>query len=228
MITKLQPWKDFETRAIDDQRVEAKLNQYRESIESLGENEQVLDVLLLSLARQELVAEQLFAELGKLRAVVAAQNFVMNDESASQFVMGLRDSLEIKASHPLQRADGFYGLEKTGAGLSFRWTGPDTRFQFSLPINRSEVRKLELHILDSLQVDDLKELQCYADGFLVESELVRSGDSYVFKATLDARDVATQTSLVFQLPRALSPAEISTDSDDDRPLGLAFHKLVIA
>lgn len=131
----------------------------------------------------------------------------------------LPHTVEISAMEHLLARDGFYALEYADDGTAFRWTGPERTFTFSFYVDRNRPLQLTLDSLSNLQT-----VEAFVDGLPLRSQVQPQGAGYRLLATLEPRESAEATQLIFVIPSVSVPR----DSEDRRLLGIAFCRLSVS
>ena len=162
-------------------------------------------------------------ELAALTEYQSARDSWLTLEAAAAGNARLPRRVVIEPDQLLRQQDGFYGIEHTADNVTFRWTGPSTRFSFDVFIDRTYGADLRLDALNCIDFEIQKDLLLVADGETISLDITPQGTGFVASARLPARDGAEGTNLVFVLPAVLMPPE----SADQRALGIAFGRLVL-
>ncbi|MEQ1779744.1 MAG: hypothetical protein ABMA14_00170 [Hyphomonadaceae bacterium] len=162
-------------------------------------------------ARQELLSDMLAA--GSLA-----------DEPAAAFSdADLPKELKISADHKLDADAGFYWLEHNGEGVAFRWTGPNTVFEFGLVVSRAAPMLIKIEMMSTVDDKNIDEAQCFVDGKRVDVSSARdeNGAGFVLQCIAPPRSRPGLTALKVYTPYVRSA------SGDDRAIGVAFSSLSV-
>ena len=185
--------------------------------------------------RQTFVA-RLVRELAELRVAISrieARQELLSDvlaagsltEEASAPISDseLPKELKISADHRLDSDAGFYWLEHNGEGVPFRWTGPNTVFEFGLVVSRAEPMLIKIEMVSTVDEKNIDEAQCFVDGKRVEVSSTRaeSGPGFVLECIAPPRSRPGSTALKVYTPYVRSAG------GDDREIGVAFSTLSV-
>lgn len=159
--------------------------------------------------RQDLLADIMAA--GSLTE--DAPEIVQNDD--------LPTEMTIQADHRLDPAAGFYWLEHNSTGEAFRWTGPDTTFEFELVISRAKPLLVRVSLVATIDERNIDEARCMVDGREIECTIVKGAavGSFDIECVAPPRSRGGATSFKVYTPY-VQPA-----SGDDRAIGVAFASL---
>ena len=137
------------------------------------------------------------------------------------------ESVDIKADQMLY-ASNWYGVEHRDE-MPFRWSGPMKMSAITFRVDRAETRKFQLHIVDVLNSKFLEEMEVYADGLKINSDLEQSesGELRLMCGILPATLQVMPTELTFVLSGISTPSEMGGNSKDTRPLGIAVSRLYV-
>lgn len=162
-------------------------------------------------SRQELLAEIMGA--GSLTE--EAPEVVKNEELPTEVV--------VHADHRLDPAAGFYWLEHGRSGEAFRWTGPDTIFEFYLVVSRANPVLIRIDLLSTIDERNIEEAQCIVDGRMMECAAVRtSTGGFSLECVAPARIRGGPTSVKVYTPY------VRAVSGDERAIGVAFSSLRVS
>jgi len=116
------------------------------------------------------------------------------------------------------------GLEE--GGTPFRWTGPETVSTLDFPLETQSDVILKLRIINAAALDILESLSLSVNDSPVELEtILQQGNLAVMQAVIPKKNLKSDrnfTRLTFSVDRTTI---INPDSSDNRPVGLAFHRL---
>jgi len=162
-------------------------------------------------ARQELLADIMGA--GSLTE--EAPEIVKNEELPTEVL--------VQADHRLDPAAGFYWLEHGRSGEPFRWTGPDTIFEFDLIVSRATPVLIRVDMLSTVDERNIEEAQCIVDGRMIECAAVKSASGgFSLECIAPARVRGGPTSLKVYTPYVRSVG------GDERAIGVAFNALTVS
>ncbi|MGB3494559.1 MAG: hypothetical protein WBA57_17660 [Elainellaceae cyanobacterium] len=114
----------------------------------------------------------------------------------------------------------------TEGGTPFRWTGPEVVSTLDFPVATTADLTLKLRIINAAALDILESLSLSVNGHPVELEaILRQGSLAVLEALIPQKVLKSDrnfTRFTFTVNRTTI---INPDSSDNRPVGLAFHRL---
>jgi hypothetical protein len=120
--------------------------------------------------------------------------------------------------------ENIYELEFSGTGVPCRWTGPEPKTTFRLPIYRKEALKLIVGVVGVVKPSYLRELVFTIDGRKSKHRIkYESGTNYLV-VDLPPSTADRVTNLALEVPKALSPLELGV-SGDIRKLGVAISSI---
>lgn len=162
-------------------------------------------------ARQELLSD------------VLAAGSLAEESSAAILDADLPREIKISADHRLDADAGFYWLEHNGEGVPFRWTGPNTVFEFGLVLSRAAPMMIKIEMMATVDEKNIDEAQCFVDGKRVEvsSTCNETGAGFVLQCIAPPRSRPGLTALKVYTPYVRSA------SGDDRAIGVAFSSLSV-
>ena len=212
-----------------------------DDIVELSEPQIENQIKLIKARLQENYQEQLFEgllyELAKTQLLVKSFNYqlkifsnklIMKDCLLPGFSVSNQDqSIEIDAEFPLSSSQGFYVLEYNNQGTCFRWTGPENVFYFDLFLNRAQQSELTLILCNAIVPEIVSNLRCFIDGNEISLRSSQEDKLFYLKGTIPPGVTNEMTRVSFLMPQTTQASDVHPDSQDDRLLGVAFHKITI-
>lgn len=190
---------------------------YAELKSSLKLGSSTVDSLIMELANLKVALSNLDHRLKYVEAQQKMRDVLLPD--LKSIYQGRRE-INISCDSPLTAAQGFYEIEYSDAGKSYRWTGPKPSFHFDLHLDRTIPIRFFLH-LQKPNTMTSNGIKCFSDG--AEVPMLNSGDHHVdeFYAVLMPRPFLGVTRLEFCIAEMSRPSENS----DSRSLGTVFLDL---
>ena len=129
----------------------------------------------------------------------------------------------------LEAANGFYDVEFSKDGTPFRWTGPQSAFQFMVYLDRSERTCATLTFLQKSQLKLVSDISCYVDRKRVETKILTHADRPGLDLSFEISqlDVVRATEIICVVPKLFVPHEMDPMNTDSRQLGVQFVSLEI-
>ena len=196
--------------------------------------EEPVESILTELARLEASIaalrgkfERLDAKFRMLQAALLERDILV---ATGEAISELPNEQVIGADHLLDAADGFYGLEHDPEGRPFRWTGPTLQFRFTLYVDRTAPRRLEVSFLWACDPEMFPAIQCFVDRKALPVRYTNDGATHRLIVDVSARTTADPgaTTVICVLPKVISAKQMDPKSQDNRTLGVAFRELRIA
>jgi Sulfotransferase family len=120
---------------------------------------------------------------------------------------------------------------REGDETAFRWTGPGTVSTLDFPLVSACDLTIEMSVVNALAPDVLQSLKLRVNDHPVSlGVLYAHNNAAIFQGRIPSSAFETDapfTRLTFECDRTLSPQELDPESQDHRPLGLAFSRIQI-
>jgi hypothetical protein len=209
-------------------------------IMSAGHQDDRLLKLLMSKRGVDLV-QAIAAEMGVLDAKInalrselqaleqysiAAERFMNISAGTEPDEDNFVDRLRFLAENYISPKHNFHNIEYSQDGVPYRWTGPEKEFSFVFLLDRQMPLRVDLLILQFMDVDRQTPLALFIDGARVKCTMMPMvSGSYLVSATIPPRSSKsrTPTEIVYVVREVLQPRSVDT-----RPLGVAFSELQLS
>jgi hypothetical protein len=121
---------------------------------------------------------------------------------------------------------------REGKDSAFRWMGPGTIATLDFPLACDGDRVIGLEVVDAIAPDILPSLTLRVNDHLIPLGVVYAhNNAAILRGEVPGAALGTDapfTRLTFAIDRTVSPQSLDPESSDQRPLGLAFSRILIS